>query len=388
MRPVLSSSGIVVATFGWLAVLFATAPFARVNAALDRGFGGLPAWTQVEDMYRDPSTQELSRGEHPLESFRVLKESWAPHHGAERIVLMGNSQTQMTSLAPGECRPSGPEKTYTDQMADYYRETGCRKVFYRLSAGALSYHEMLWYGLYLASVPAIKPDVFLVQLNYQNFANGGIRGGMLEMLSDSSFRRSVEAVAVRDRPESPAFADALRQYDEKAPQAHSGDSTHVLVPGFRLETAFREKLDFIPGFAHRDGMKQSFVFMLVRGRTYLLHLNPTRRRSQVGARLAASRAALEDLVELSGRSGIRVILFQAPCNPAVPLYGTPQDERSYHEFCTSLAARFGIGMLDFEHATPAAEWGMELNAPDPLHLSRAGHRLLARLMLSALESRR
>src|SRR5439155_2819452 len=141
---------------------------------MDRAFGALPAWTQVESMYRDSATQEVSRGEHPLESFRTLKSFWSAHPGALRLMLMGNSQTQMVSLAAGESPPSGSEKTYTDQIADHYRQTGQARVFYRLSAGALSYPEMLWYAAYLTLQPEIKPDVFLVQLNYQNFANSGI----------------------------------------------------------------------------------------------------------------------------------------------------------------------------------------------------------------------
>ena len=388
MRQAVSSGIIMGATFGWLVVLFAGGPFERINAGLDRVFGGLPAWTQVEDMHRDASTQELSRGESPLESFRILKESWAEHPGAQRIVLMGNSQTQMTSLAPGERRPSGPEETYTDQMADYYQQTGWHKVFYRLSAGALSYQEMLWYAAYLASNAALKPEVLLVQLNYQNFANGEIRGGMLEMLSDASFRRAVQEVAHQNRPESPAFAEALYQYERGRRPAQTDAAPPGLTLGFWLETAFREKLDRIPAFGHRDGMRQSFVFMLIRGRTYLLRLNPAGRRSLSGWRIAASRAALEDLVALCERSGIQVILFQAPANPAVPLYGTSEDDRAYHEFCATVASRSGIVMLDFEHSVPAAEWGMELNVPDPLHLGRAGHRLLSQLMLSALEGER
>jgi hypothetical protein len=300
---------------------------------------------------------------------------------------MGNSQTQMTSLAPGEGPPSGPEKTYTDQIADYYRQAGSHRVFYRLSAGALSYQEMLWYATWLARKPEIRPDVLLVQLNYQNFANSGIRAGMLEMLSDARFREDIEELARRGRPESPAFAEALRQYDEGQRAGPSDAAKPGPSPGDRLDSAFRAGLAHIPGFFdRRDALKESFVFMLVRGRTYILRINSAGRRSLGGPRLTASRAALEDLLELCGRSGIRVVLFQTPTNPAVPLYGTPDDDRGYHDFCASLATRPGVRMLDFEHSIPAALWGMTLNVPDPLHMGREAHRQLARLMLSALES--
>ncbi|HEY2011841.1 MAG TPA: hypothetical protein VGH38_00010 [Bryobacteraceae bacterium] len=388
MKPAVSTVVIVAATFGWLAALFALEPFDHANAGLDRAFGALPAWTQVENMYRDPTIQEVSRGDHPLESFRILEETWAAHPGARRIILMGNSQTQSTSLSPGEPPPSEPEKTYTDLIADRYRESGSHKVFYRLAAGALSYQEMLWYATWLVRKPEIKPDVLLVQLNYQNFANGGIRAGMLEMLSDAPFRQAVELLARSNRPDSDAFAEALHRdqasqhgRDAKGPDAPAPGTP----PGDRLETAFRTELAGLPGFDRRDELKRSFTYMLLRCRTYVLHLNSASRRSLGGTLIAQSRAALEDLLDLCSRSGIRVVLFQAPTNPLVPLYKTAEDDRSYHAYTASVAQRFGVTTLDFEHSIPAAYWGRELNVPDPLHLGREGHRLLARLILTGLE---
>jgi hypothetical protein len=386
MKRPLSAAVIVVGTFVWLAVLFAVRPFDHLYGALDRAFGALPAWTQVEKMYRDPATQEVSRGDHPLESFRILNESWAGHATDARVMLMGNSQAYMTSLAPGEPPPTGPEKTYTDEIADHYRQAGWPKLFYRLSAGALSYQEMLWYGTYLAAKPEIRPQVLMIQLNYQNFANSGIRGGMLEMLSDGPFRENVEQLARSGRPESAAFAEALHQYETWQQPDASDAAAPGPSPGDRLEIAFRDRLSSIPGFDRRDALKQSFALMLIRVRTYILRVNASSRRSLGGPRIIASRAALEDLVELCGRSNIHVILFQAPTNPAVPLYGNSSDDRDYHDFCTSLASRPNVRILDLEHSIPASLWGMSLNVPDPLHLGREAHRQLARLMLSALET--
>jgi hypothetical protein len=382
MKPLLATGAILAATCGWLSVLFAARPFEHANTALDRAFGALPPWTQVDNLYRDPRMQDVSRGDHPLESFEILRQTWAGHPAATRIVLMGNSQTQAVSLAPGEPPPSGPEKTYTDHIADRYREAGSRALFYRLAAGALSYQEMLWYGMYLAGRREIRPDVLLVQLNYQNFANEGIRAGMLEMLGDRGFRSGVEALVRAGRPESDAFAEALRQFTAR-PDAPSRRPDRGEV----IETALRTKLDSAPGFGERYRLKESFVLMLLRCRSYILHLEPGSRRSLGGPRVAASRAALEDLLDLCRRSGTRAVLFQAPTNPAVPLYKTEDDDRSYHAFVTSLAARYAVPVLDFEHAVPAALWGQELNGPDPLHLGRRGHLRFASLLLDALGKR-
>lgn len=385
MKQIALPITVVAVTFLSVAMLFAVQPFDLVNHAMDRTFGALPDWTQVEDMYRDPATQEVSRGNHPLESFRILESTWASHPGSTRIILMGNSQTQMTSLAPGESPPAGPEKTYTDWIADHYRESGSRQLFYRLAAGALSYEEMLWYTSYLALHPEIKPGVLLIQLNYQNFANSGIRDGMLELLSEPDFRKEMEALARSGRPYSGSLSEAIHQYDEAMRQKTRTRNAPPPPSGYILETAFRSQLSLIPGFDRRAKFKESFVYMLYRCRSYIFRLQPATRRSLGGPRVEASRAALEDTAALAARSGIRTILFEAPTNPAVPLYRTAEDDRSYHAFTASLAARFGIPVFDFEHSIPQGRWGMSLNVPDPLHLGREGHHLLAQLMIAALE---
>lgn len=385
MKRAASSIAVVAATLVFLTGLFAFQPFARISDGLDRAFGALPPWTQVANMFRDPTTQEVSRGDFPVESFRLLSESWAAHPGARRVVLMGNSQSLMTSLAPGEAPPTGPEKTYTDLIADRYREAGSQKLFYRLSAGAMSYQEMLWYAMYVSGRADLKPDILLVQLNYQNFVNGGIRGGMLALLSDADFRHKVEAIVERNGADADAFAEALHTFDQSQHSSGPAATNAGQTLGYRIETGFRRQLDRIPGFNSREAIAASFVLLMNRCRVYFLHLGSARARSLSGSRIAASRAALEDLADVCGRSGIRMILFEAPTNPAVPLYAKPEDDRQYHEFTRSVASHFGLKVLDFEHSIPAGEWGMSLNVPDPLHLGREGHRRLADLLSAALE---
>ena len=135
MKRVLLPVTVLTATLLSEALLFAVQPFDLINHAMDRVFGALPEWTQVENMYSDPATQEVSRGDDPLRSFHILENSWAAHPGATRIMLMGNSQAQMTSLAAGEPPPTSPEKTYTDHIADHYHraETGGCSIAFRLA---------------------------------------------------------------------------------------------------------------------------------------------------------------------------------------------------------------------------------------------------------------
>jgi hypothetical protein len=283
-----------------------------------------------------------------------------------------------------------PEKTYTDLIADHFRDQGNRALFYRLSAGALSYEEMLWYATYFAAKPEIKPDVVLVQLNYQNFSNNNIRAGLLEMLGDAEFRKAIEKLHEENRSYTQGFQEALRSFDEARAQAskrtaaEQNNAQETAGLGYTIETRFRKALDLIPGFKQRGNDKQAAVLMLLRCRSYFLHLQQATPRSLKGPRIDVSRAALELLIYRLQRAGVQVILFQAPTNPRVPLYRTPEDDRKYHAFGRRLAAHYNLTTFDFEHSIPAQDWGMALNAPDPLHLGRAGHHMLADLIAARL----
>jgi hypothetical protein len=205
------------------------------------------------------------------------------------------------------------------------------------------------------------------------------------LLSDKDFRHQVEELMQSNRPDSDAFTEALHAFDQSS--SHNGPAAIGAgeTLGFRLETAFRTQLDRVPGFNTRGAVKSSFVLLMTRLRVYILRLGSTRPRSLTGSRIAASRAAVEDLAAVCRRSGIRMILFEAPTNPAAPLYASAEDDRRYHGFSRSVASRFGLTILDFEHSIPGGEWGRSLNLPDPLHLSREGHRQLAALLCAALD---
>jgi hypothetical protein len=383
MRAIFSTVAVLASTGAWLVLFFAVQPFHQARKILDWAFHAAPAWTHIDEMMvHDPLVQELSRGGAPLESFRILAGYWAGNPGTERIILMGNSQSLMATLAPGEAPPAGTEKGYTDIVTDRLRDGQHKRLFYRLSAGALSYDEMLWYALYLAGRPELKPDVLLLQLNYQNFMNSGIRSGMLELLSDPGFRARVEEVVRASG--SVSFAQALQQF-ASADQTKGMAAQADVSPGDRIETAVRARLDHIPGFAARGTVYESSLDLLLRCRTYFLRIGSSTKRSLKGSRVDASRDALERTAQLCDASGIRLVLFQAPTNPSVPLYATPADDRDYHSFVNSLAARYGLTLFDFENIIPARYWGKTLNLPDPLHLGRTGHQLLGDRMISALE---
>lgn len=360
-------------------------PFALANDALDRLFSAAPRWTQVQTMYQDETSQELTRGDHPRHSFDVLARHWARFPASQRVVFFGNSQIQTVSLAPGEPRPGPDEKTYFDLLADHYRSAGNPVLVYRLSAGGLTYTEALWYAHYLVANPALKPQAIFLQLNYQGFWLGGVRDGMLELLADPAFKTSIERAAAAGGLNSDTFQESLKRFDTLSRQ--SSPSSVKQAPGYgpATETAVRTALDRIPGFHKRHEQKKEFYELLYRCRLYFLRLKPSTARSVTGVRLLRSRASLEAIADLCRRNGIRLVLFNAPLNPLVDLYRTQEDRTHYYGFLTEFASRNGVTLLDLEKSVPEAYWGRYYNSPDPLHLGRRGHQLVAGLMQSAVD---
>jgi hypothetical protein len=357
----------IAATAGLLTVQ----PFHHACNALDWMFGAPPEWTQVKWNYRDPRTQATCRGEKPLESFQQLSGYWRQTPG-RRVVFIGNSQMHMVSLAEGEAKPVAPEKAYVDYLADATRG---QLLPYRLSAPGMSYAEALWLTRYLALREDLRPDTLVLQLNYQSFYNAGIRHGLQTLLSDPRFRREIEAEAAGASPVAEIFREALQAYEKAgARDAAPGDKTIAE----RLEEEARTALQRFPTFAGRHEEKDNFLEMLYRLRVYVLQMKATTARSITGTRWIRSRAAVEQLAEAARAGGIRLVVFHAPVNPDVQLYRTEKDRRSYREFADALAKERGVRVLDFENAVPARLWGRWMNGPDPLHLSRAGHQLLAR----------
>jgi hypothetical protein len=368
---------------------FVARPFEKGSRALDYAFGAPPAWTQVTSLVRDPERQELSTGEHPLKSFAILAKHWQSAPDAQKVLVIGNSQTMSVSLAPGEPPATGEEPTWVDRVTDHFLEAAPKKALvYRLSAPAMSYPEALWYVEYLALHPDLHPDALVLQINYQTFWNGGVRSGMLGMLDDPAFREAIERESRADKPYSETFASALKERPKRAAGAKAPTDSAPVEAGFGAgaEALARRKLDGIPGFKARHQQKEDLAEMLYRARVYLLRLKPTTARSISGTRVVQAVACLDRILDFCAEQKIASVLFLAPVNPAVKLYGTQDDETRFYARVHEIEARSHVTMLPFEHSIPATMWGRQYDGPDPLHLGRQGHHAMADQMIPAIEA--
>jgi hypothetical protein len=397
MRRLFSAVAVLASTLALLAALVHLNPFDPICDALDRLFGAAPKWTQVTNLYRDPRTQEVTRGDDPVGSLGVLKDYWHDCSGVRRVVFFGNSQMHAISLAPGEWPVSTPEKTYVDLVVDDLGRADPNKRLYRLSSSDMSYPEVLWELSYMLDDPDLRPQTVVVQMNYQAFWSGGIRDSMLPMLRRQTFRTRIETLADSGAFYAAAYIDAMGRYDRHFVNAASGRGlpgnsgpspvwSLPHTPGYEIETRVRRWLDRISPEQHRADLKESFENVLYRGRLYFLQLKPSTARSISGSRLMASRSAVDSIAALCTANKIRLVLFHAPVNPHVSLYRTVEDQQSYRSFVADIAEKYRLQLFDFEQSIDAKYWGHLLNSPDPLHLGRTGHRLMARQVIAAMNS--
>jgi hypothetical protein len=382
MKLLGAALGVVASTLLLLVLLLWANPFERANDALDYAFGAAPKWTQVETLLTDPTTQETSRGEHPGPSLQSLAAYWGSHGGAKRVVFMGNSQMQTMSLAPGETAPGATELTYFDQVADFYREHSGNVLCYRLSAPGMSYTETLWYLEYLLQNAALRPDAVVLQINYQAFWNGGIRHGALEMLGTPAFRARIETLARSGQPYAEFFDEALKNYaQQRRGTTTVGAASTAQGPGYGWETEAREQLEKTGLLEKSRAAKASFEQMLYRARLYILRLQPSSARSISGPRLLRSQAAIEAIAERCRLAHVKLVLFTAPLNPRISLYRNAEDKATYETFVQNVATKYNLPLYRFDDCVLAEYWGRLLNGPDPLHLGRRGHQIVAAKMI-------
>ncbi len=390
-RKLFSLIGVLGATFVFLWLLLWTDPFAMVRSVLLHVFPGGPENAKVDNLYQDPVTQEVTKGDRPAASLTQLASLRAKYQDWKQVYLIGNSQTYYTILAPGERQVSEPQKTYPDLVsAQCCTKPQSKTFFYRLAAPNITYPEALWYLHYLLAVPELRPDRMIVQVNYQTFRLSGIRDGMLGLLSEPRFRAVIESASHASAPYAGMFEQALSRYAEKVgKQTVGGDggsrtgmnASHGF--GTLLEAKVRHALSISAAWADRHVLKSSFLLTLYLLRVDLAGIKPTTPRSIGGASLAVNVSALEEMAALCKRNGVEMALLNAPQNPATSLYRTAADRRTYTEIINGIPKKYGFRLYDFEQSMPREYWGVWIDGPDPIHFGREGHQRMAQLVLSS-----
>src|SRR5260370_26080090 len=74
-----------------LLLLLTIRPFAMMSDGLDALFGVPPKWTQVDEVYKNRNTQEVTHGDDPVPSLQVLAGFWGARPEARLVLFCVNS---------------------------------------------------------------------------------------------------------------------------------------------------------------------------------------------------------------------------------------------------------------------------------------------------------
>lgn len=388
-RPSVQAFSAVAITIVMLATLLAWDPIGRLKNAFVKT-GPAREDALVSSYFADPETQEVSNGQHPLASLRLLEPRWCADRNEPHYVISGNSQTLTVVLAPSEAPRGEVARTYPDFLMDRLVASGFRGRGYRLSAPNISYVEVLWYLTYLVSHPCLTPSEFIVQLNFETFRKTGVREGMLELLDDPMFAAAIERESRSAAPYSGALQQAIDKYKSRlakqtgaetgaASTSRTGLAESVGLGGI-IESHVREALDRVPAFKSRGRFKAELLNILYLVRVDLLGITPTTKRSLAGGTLTANVGSLKRVGDICRSAGIRLVFFNAPQNPNAPLYRTRSDREQYEQIVARLSHDEAQAYYDFENSIPGPMWGVWVDGPDPIHFGRAAHRRLADIM--------
>jgi hypothetical protein len=365
-RP-LGAGRVLWLVLGTAAVIFALGhfnAFARLQLVLTHG-GELET---IQPARLAPGCWDETHGDALL---TALSEDRPIRHGPG-VLVVGNSQQYTVSVARGQ-KPDPNREVYVamDLLARRLTADGRTYAFYDGAAPNQTMPEALWQALYWYEIAHISPEFLIVQASFDTFRKSGIRPGYQTLLEDRAYRAALDDFAgghageVFARVWSEAKNDAATR---KRELAESGR--------FSVEGSLRQAMENVNLFRDREKYKAAFLDDIYMLRVSLLHVSPTSRRHITGLPYEENWSALVALVRLARSHGSRVLIYNAPVNPAVSMFYEAEYD-SYVQRLVSLAGDDANGFVDLAHAVPAEDWGFWIDGPDPIHFNEQGHQAMA-----------
>lgn len=290
-----------------------------------------------------------------------------------KIVLwLGNSQIHtINQFKPGE------------HLAPYWlrKFNGCEECILPLgiSLSNANPQEELLLSQFVKS--KLKLDALIVEVEFMGFREGGLRKE-LSQISTANL-----ADALRDSSVSKEL-EQLFDGDEGAKE-NNIDSKSDGADKQEIENFLSESLGNLwKLWKDRGNLRSAFLGDLFNLRNWIFNISSASQRKIIKPRYEKNMKALEDLLAYSKASKIPVILYIAPVRQDKPL---PYDQREYSlwkEQVEQLAKVYSATYLNYEGLVPGESWGSNFGDDiDFMHFQEAGHKIVAKEILSALQSR-
>lgn len=320
-----------------------------------------------------PDHIDVLHGEKLLTALRALR----PAAPRARLVVFGNSQQYTASLPRGAKVRAHKARMASALLAEWLEaQASGRFAVYNAAAPNQTFPEALWQALYWFEVGSDKPKTLLLQASFDTFRKTGIRPGYQTLLDEPRFVAALERhLAARSRHYATDWLDARKAKADRTAELEGRGKNRQWSP----EPILRKKLKIVSLFERRQQLRGAFLRLLYLARVHLLRISPTTRRHITGKPFEQNMAALKDLIELAQRHGARVVLYNAPVNPAIDMF-FPAEYRGFLKRLRQLCATHAVPFADLADAVPREHWGYWIDGPDPIHFDAQAHRLVAEVL--------
>lgn len=330
----------------------------------------------------EPDAWDEKRGGELLTTLRTIPPL---PEGTRRVVMLGNSQQYTIPPSGGatakvNARPRITSMRLTSSME---AEAPGKVRLYNGASDNQNFTEALWQSLYWLDLAPQKPLAFVLQASFDTLRKTGVRAGYQTLLEEPLFLDAIHTrLANGPRPYHPDFIAAEKQWRERHALVSAETKTREWKQ-WSPEPALRDAMNHTELFRRREESKGFFLATLYAVRVRALGISPRTKRHIAGAPLEQNLAALEDLMALARERGARVLVYNAPTNPAVDMFFA-EEYADYLERLAALAAKHGATFEDLGHAVPADHWGYLIDGPDPIHFDEIGHTMVHDKLLGPL----
>jgi len=318
------------------------------------------------------------------ETRAVLNPDPVIDQGHEQLLYLGNSQTTMIVDA-------GPSDLVTAQWLQVLLERRGIPVAVHLGgAGGMTMAEIF---LRLAAGGEHRPreaDVVVISAAIDEFRKLGTRDEIAALAKDRAVKSRLEQLC-RDNPDLPYATTAIEALLSPPPAAAVESPSSTIAQ--RVESRLQRVAEQWAFLAQRDELNAEFVLTYLRVRDGVFGITPASLRPLPETAYRANLQLLELACRYARAQGIRLIVYLSPVRNAKPSPDAPEDLEKLRRDLLRLCGPYGAVFLNYTEVVPEKLWSKyavnvsNLRAgvagqPDFVHLTGAGHRLLAERLLA------
>ena len=225
----------------------------------------------------------------------------------------------------------------------------------------------------------LKPNVFILQVEFMGFRESGLRNEFVEILSDDLI------YSLRAYPEAKELSRLAIEVPNIDKNKDASDSQGKLD----TEDYLTEKIGSVwPLWKDRGSLRSNLLSDLFTLRNWVFNISSKSQRNVIKPRYEKNMKALGNLLEYSKAVGIPVILYIAPVRHDLALPYNNHEYSHWKEQVAELANQYSAQFLNFEDAIPGEYWGSNFGEDiDYMHFREQGHKIIADKLLPFIRAK-